>query len=162
MEAKRSRSARPKSTDVSRLLAYGFGLGLVALTASPVLRSPDEDSYPLSTYPMFARERGQPWLEFLEGVDARGKTVHLGPEFLGSDEVMQAAATVRAAVASGPEGLGALCPRVAERVADEPALRDVVAVRIVGARFDPLRYFVEGPAPEGKVVYMECPCVRKP
>jgi hypothetical protein len=75
---------------------------------------------------------------------------------------MQAAATVRRAVQLGPPGLAALCTQVAQRVArsaSEAAVRDV---RVVGARFDPLRYFVEGPVPEERVEHWRCPVLRAP
>jgi hypothetical protein len=147
---------------MSRLLAYGFGAGLVLLVASPGLREPSADSYPLSTYPMFARARGKPWLDFVEGVDSQGQASHLPPSLLGSDEVMQAAATVRRAVQGGPDTLGSLCTRVAEQVAHEAAHASLVEVRVVGARFDPVRYFVEGPVPEERQVHHRCPVPGRP
>ncbi|MDB4991492.1 MAG: hypothetical protein JWN04_6670 [Myxococcaceae bacterium] len=147
---------------MSRALAYGFGLGLLALVIAPALGSPDDDSYPFSTYPMFARDRGKPWLDFVEGVDARGDAVHLPPALVASDEVMQAAASVRRAVSAGPAGLVPFCAQIAARVAASSDAQSVREVRIVGARFDPVRYFVEGPTPEGRVEHFRCAVVRRP
>lgn len=147
---------------MSRLLAYGFGLGVVALTASPGFRPPRRDSYPLSTYPMFARARDKPWLSFVEGVDARGAAQRLPPALVAHDEVMQVAATVRRAVEAGPAALAPFCAGIAARVAASPDARDVVLVRIVRAQFDPIRYFVEGPTPEAREVHAECPAARAP
>ncbi|HEX5660381.1 MAG TPA: hypothetical protein VFX59_24465 [Polyangiales bacterium] len=132
---------------MSRLLAYGFGLGMVALVAAPGFGDPGDDSYPLSTYPMFARPRGKPLLSFVEGV-TDGEPVRLPPEIVAHNEVMQAAATVKRAVMAGPEALDRLCTRVAEDVAKDPDFARVREVRIVSARFDPVRYFTEGPIPE--------------
>lgn len=145
---------------MSRWLAYGFGLGVVALVASPGFGDPDRDSYPLSTYPMFARARGMPWLSIAEGVDGSGQPVRLAPGTVANDEVMQAAATVRHAVQAGPPALLALCGGIARRVADEPAYRAVREVRIVSARFDPLRYFTEGPTPEERSEHIRCSVSR--
>ena len=147
---------------MSRLLAYGFGLGVVALSASPLLRDPDRDSYPLSTYPMFARPRGKPWLSIVEGLDARGAAVRLSPELVANDEVMQAAATVRRAVQGGPVALARLCGEVAARVASDGEYAAVREVRVVAARFDPLRYFSEGPEPEARTEHHRCAVPRPP
>lgn len=146
---------------MSRWLAYGLGLGLVALVASPGLGDPSDDSYPLSTYPMFARARGKPWLSVAEGLDEREQPVRLSPALLGTDEVMQAAATVRRAVQEGPPAMHALCTEIAARVALEPDYQAVRVVRIVGARFDPLRYFVVGPEPEERSEYLRCAVARQ-
>src|SRR5262245_26325428 len=127
---------------MSRLLAYGFGLGVVALVAAPGFRDPVAgDDYPLSTYPMFARPRGKPWLSIAEGVDADGNAVRLEPALIANDELMQAVATVERAVDGGPRALAPFCAGIAARIAARPDYARVVRVRIVRARFDPVRYF---------------------
>lgn len=146
---------------MSRLLAYAFGTGLVAAVAAPGLRDPSDDGYPLSTYPMFARPRGKPLLNFIEGVDARGEPVRLPPELVANQEVMQAAATVRRAVQAGARGMLRLCERVAERVAVDERFHAVVEVRIVAARFDPVRYFTVSAEPESRNVRVSCSVERK-
>jgi hypothetical protein len=144
---------------MSRVLAYGFGLGLVALVAAPGLGDPADDSYPLSTYPMFARPRGKPLLSFVEGV-TQAAPLRLPPEIVAHNEIMQAVATVKRAVQAGPEALDALCTRIAVDVAAEPAYVSVHEVRIVSARFDPVRYFTEGPEPEERHEHFRCPVRR--
>lgn len=145
---------------MSRMLAYGFGLGLLALVAAPGFGDPDDDSYPLSTYPMFARARDKPWLSSAEGVDSSGQSVRLSPSIVANDEVMQAAATVRRAVAAGPVALAALCSTIAGRVATDTSYQSVRHVRIVSARFDPVGYFVEGPVPEERSEHVRCDVSR--
>ncbi len=144
---------------MSRLLAYGFGLGMVALVAAPGFGDPEDDSYPLSTYPMFARPRGKPMLSFVEGV-TRGAPVRLPPEIVAHNEIMQAVATVKRAVQAGPEALEQLCTRIASDVATDTAYANVHEVRIVSARFDPVRYFTEGPEPEERLEHYRCPVRR--
>lgn len=147
---------------MSRLLAYGFGLGVVALAASPGLRSPSDDDYPLSTYPMFARPREHPWLSFVEGVDAEGNARRLSPALIGHDEVMQVAATIRRAVEAGPSALEPFCASIAARVAASPDARAIAGIRVVRAQFDPVRYFVEGPVPAVRHVEAACAVTRSP
>jgi hypothetical protein len=142
---------------MSRWLAYGFGVGMVALVAAPGFGDPDADSYPFSTYPMFARPRDKPWLTIAEGVDAQGRALRLPPSVVAHDEVMQAAATLRRAVQGGPVALERLCAHIAGELQRDAAHGSVRQVRIVGARFDPLRYFSEGPLPEAREVYFACP-----
>lgn len=147
---------------MSRALAYGFGLGMVLVVAAPGFGDPTADAYPLSTYPMFARPRGKPLLNFVEGVDRAGNPRRLPPSFVAGQEVMQAAATVRRAVQAGPRAMQRLCERVAARVAESGEHQDVVDVRIVGARFDPLRYFSVGPEPESRRERARCAVTRAP
>jgi hypothetical protein len=140
----------------SRLWAYGFGLGLTLLVAAPGLGDPRWDSYPLSTYPMFARPRGRPTLHFAEAVDAKGKRLRVPPELVANQEVMQAAATVKRAVQAGPAAMEPLCERIASRWSDAEhgAAREIA---LVSATFDPVRYFTRGPEPESRTVHHTCP-----
>lgn len=144
---------------MSRLLAYGVGLGMVALVAAPGFGDPAADTYPLSTYPMFARPRGKPLLSFVEGATPNN-TVRLPPELIAHDEIMQAVVTVRRAVQAGPEALRQLCTRIAANVVSAPAYDDVYEVRIVSARFDPVGYFTAGPTPEERMEHFRCAVPR--
>lgn len=128
---------------------------MVALVAAPGFGDPSDDSYPLSTYPMFARRRGKPTLSFVEGVTDEG-TVRLPPGVVAHNEIMQAAATVKRAVHAGPAALEQLCTRIAADVAHDDDYPGVRAVAIVSARFDPIRYFSEGPIPEERVEHFRC------
>jgi hypothetical protein len=141
---------------MSRLAAYGFGLGLVGLVAAPVFRAPADDSYPLSTYPMFAFERDRPRLYFAEGRSATGARQRVPPEMVANAEVMQAAATVRRAVAAGPARSEALCRRLAHRLADSDVQPAIEAVELVSAEFDPVAYFVQRPEPLNRIVHCRC------
>jgi hypothetical protein len=147
---------------MSRALAYGFGLGLTVLVAAPGFGDPNWDSFPLSTYPMFARPRSRPLLYFAEGVSRDGARHRLAPSFVANDEVMQATASVRRAVSAGPDAMRALCSQIAERVASSaPAEGAIVEVRLSSARFDPVRYFSHGPEPVERTTHDRCD-VRRP
>jgi hypothetical protein len=141
---------------MSRVLAYGFGLGLVVLVAAPGAGDPNWDSFPLSTYPMFARPRRMPLLYFAEGTTDQGDPVRLPPELVANEEVMQAAASVRRAVVAGPEAQAALCREIARRAAASSEHRALVEVSLVSARFEPVRYFRDGPEPRERTVHERC------
>jgi hypothetical protein len=142
---------------MSRVLAYGFGLGLIAAVVSPAFGTPQADSYPLSTYPMFSQKRRAPILYFAEGVTAGGRRVRLPPNLVANAEVMQAVAAVKRAVLGGEEMSEQLCRAAARRVRASPAHTEVVRVELVGARFDPVGYFVKGDEPEERTVHHLCP-----
>jgi hypothetical protein len=155
---------------MSRALAYGFGLGLTVLVAAPGFGDPNWDSFPLSTYPMFARPRSMPRLFFAEGASRDGTRHRLSPSLVANDEVMQATASVRRAVSAGPAAMQALCHQIAERIAHDsrpaegrrqahdsrPADTAIIEVRLSSARFDPVRYFSHGPEPVERTTHERC------
>ena len=143
-----------------RLGRYAVGVGASLLVLSPLLPGV-KDSFPLSTYPMFARARGELTLQTLSGVRSDGSELPLGPEIVGSDEVLQAKALIADSVARGRAGLAPLCESSATRVASEPALGEVERVEIVQKRFDPLAYFVVSPSPLERNLLWSC-AVRRP
>lgn len=154
--------------EMSRPLAYGYGLALTVLVAAPGFGDPNWDSYPLSTYPMFARPRSRPLLHYAEGITRSGARERLAPHFVANDEVMQATASVRRAINAGPDASSALCRQIAERVAaagrndSDAAEGAIIEVRLVSARFDPVRYFSHGPEPEERTVHERCAVERSP
>ena len=141
---------------MSRWLAYVVGLGTVVATASPAFFPDQPDSYPLSTYPMFSRPRDKPTVFFVEGLDAAGEGVRLPSALVASQEVMQTAVTVRRAIQAGEPAISELCAEVARRVAASREHAQVRAVRLVSARFDPVRYFTVGRAPESLTEHRRC------
>src|ERR1700755_12405 len=94
---------------------------------------------------MFAQPRTIHYTEdYALGVDRMGATRPLPAETSGSSEVLQAAAVYEDAVHGGGKQLGALCTAVAQRVAADLDLRDVVAVRIVEGTHDVLALLDHG------------------
>lgn len=126
----------------SRLVAYGWGLGLVLLSIWPAFRAPPVDSYPLSTYPMFSQRRGQPTLYRMLALDEHGAPAPLAPKLVANSEALQAAATIRRAVAGGKSAQRALCNEVAARVSRDPESTQVRRLQIQAVRYDPIDYFV--------------------
>ena len=137
-----------------------FGLLVVLAVVTPVLRGAADDSYPLSTYPMFARVLDKPRLTVAEGITKTGGTVRLPPEMVANDEPMQAMRTLRLSGNGDPRERKALCRQIASRVAAEPDFSEVMQVRIVRAQFEPLRYFEGAAEPERAERLVQCPVKR--
>jgi hypothetical protein len=75
---------------------------------------------------------------------------------VANDEVLQAASAVRRAVRRGKPAMARLCRDIADRLRASEAHAHLSEVQIVSARFDPIAYFVEGPAPLGARVHHRC------
>ena len=107
---------------------------VVLAVLAPLVGSPERDGYPLSTYPMFARDGGD--TARIDTVVGRGvdeERHRLSPELIaGSDEPVLAAETVRFAVRDGTTT--ALCAEVAARLDD--AGSELVAVEVVTEAHD--------------------------
>jgi len=117
---------------------------VIALTAAPVLDHPaKDDDFPLSTYPMFAFQRGTVHaFEYAIGWTEAGERRTIKPRHVANNEVMQARVAFSSAVGKGK--LGELCARIAGRVAADPGLADVVRIEIVRGTHDAVEYLVRG------------------
>jgi hypothetical protein len=144
----------------ARWPGYVVGLGVVIAAALPAFHSAQRDSFPLSTYPMFARKIDKPELSFIERLDDRRRAHRLDPELVASDEVMQSYRTIKRAVRQGPEASEALCRSIARRLAKQEQGKREVRLRIVRARFDPVAYFVSDAEPEEREVIASCKAGR--
>jgi hypothetical protein len=143
---------------VSRPLALIFGTGMTLAVLAPCLSAAPfaDDSFPFSTYPMFARVIEKRVIVFADGVTSETESQRLGPELVANDEPMQAQRTLRLASTSGRKALRTLCARIAQRVAQKRELRAVSRVRIVQGVFDPVKYFEGDSAAESREILTEC------
>lgn len=146
---------------MSRVLAVTWGLGVALVAASPLLRRPADDGFPLSTFPMFAARLEQPRFYSAEGVLPDRSRVMVPPELIANGAAMQALATLENAHGQGKRTLRDLCDRIAQRAPQAAKLREARRVEIVTARYDPIAYFVSGPAPLEREVLHKCR-VRSP
>ena len=89
-----------------------------AVVLFPALQPQHGDGFPLSTYPMFAADRGSVVaISTAVGIDGDGDVHRLDPSDIGGgDEPMLAAEAARVAVRDGDAG--AYCDEVAARVDD--------------------------------------------
>jgi hypothetical protein len=143
------------SGTVRRRSTIIFSGALVLATLAPAFRDARRDSFPFSTYPMFARTIDKRWLLFAEGIGKRA-SLRLGPELVANDEPMQAMRTLKLAAKQGGPALVSLCRRIAERVAASKSHGSVRRVRIVRALFDPIGYFEVLAGPEQRQTLQEC------
>ena len=123
-----------------RVYAAAVSLALIAATLWPLVLDPREDSFPLSTYPMFAwkRETKQTFHYALGETGAGGRRT-LRPALVGTTEVLQAIRVFDRAMNDRAE-LARLCDAIAARVARDSAFADVVAIRIVTGTHDAVEY----------------------
>jgi hypothetical protein len=130
----------------SRIAIVCASLALIGATLSPLVRDPGEprdDSFPLSTYPMFASPRSITLaMHYALGEGRAGQRIALSPEMLGSGEVLQAVRVLERGVAGGKQGLTRLCTEIAARVARDHAFDEVANVRIVIGTHDAVDYLV--------------------
>jgi hypothetical protein len=129
----------------SRAFAAIVSLGLCAAVLEPLVRAPDNDGFPLSTYPMFAAPRPVALtMARAEAATRDGRLRPLPPVQLGTGEVMQAFSTLQRAAEAGPAACAALCTAIAARVARSAALADVVEVRVVIGTHDAVEIAAHG------------------
>ncbi|HEY8057760.1 MAG TPA: hypothetical protein VID94_03370 [Acidimicrobiales bacterium] len=124
-------------------------VGLIVV--APALLPDPADDFPISTYPMFTRERGEVVdIDTAVRVDAAGRH-RLSPETVGgTDEIVGAAVTVSRAIAGGDASLTRLCGEIADRV-DEPG-----TIEIVTERHDAVALLQNGTEPLRVTVHERC------
>jgi hypothetical protein len=138
----------------SRLYAYALAIVAVGVVASPALVAKPRDGYPLSTYPMFAEDRGRiATVEQAVGITKTGARIPLQPKYFGTDEVLQAKTKLERATRRGTSP--ALCDEVQKRVAADRD--DVVEVVIRTITVDAIDYFSDADrATQSERVYARC------
>jgi hypothetical protein len=137
-------TAKPEPPSGSRALGAVVSIALIAATLYPVTLHPYDDSFPLSTYPMFASPRKTTIdINYVVGFSQRGDVRwHVPPSVIGSSEVLQAKQIVDRAVGGGPPKMRELCERIARRV--RAGRSDIAYVAIVFGRHDAVDYLVRG------------------
>jgi hypothetical protein len=149
------------SERLARAAAALIGLATAAVVLSP-LADMDNDSFPISSYPMFARPRGQPTLYAVTGRRRDGSELRLPAEVIGSTEVLQTKVLIQRSVDRGPDAMRELCRGVAGRVAQSPArYGSPASIEIVRRRYDPIAYFERGPEPIEQERLMHCKVPRQ-
>jgi hypothetical protein len=144
---------------MGRRAAALASLAIAGAVAVPVVRGPGHDSFPLSTFPMFARDRGRTSvLDTAVAADGGGRELTLRPELIGgTHEPVHAAATVSEAVVAGTADR--LCAEVAGRVARAgPA--DATSVMIVTFSYDAAAWFAGDHVPQARLVRAACDVPR--
>lgn len=124
-----------------KVWAGAVSAAVVVLVALPGLRMLVEDStadgFPVSTYPMFTNDPGRIVdLPTVVALGEDGAVERLSPQQIaGTDQVIQAAVTVRDAVRGGRAAADALCQEVAGSLA-----RPSTTVAVVVERHDAIAW----------------------
>lgn len=132
-----------------RVFAWSLTSSMLLLVFLPLLSRPREDSFPLSTYPMFSRPRKH--LTVIEVLVQQPDRVvqRLPAALVGGGEPLQAHAVLRDTARQGQMALEALCALLATRYRasmGEPLNRNVGHLRIVRSRVNALDYYQLTPA----------------
>jgi len=144
---------------IERLYAAAVSIALLSAVLYPTLRDPEDDSFPLSTYPMFARNRTR-----IANVDAAlalgrgGMETALSPLLIGSPETMQAIHLLQKSVRAGERSAQGLCRAIAARVAKsaDPELRGARQIALVTETIDVIEYAGGVHAPRDRRVHTRC------
>jgi len=150
----------PELTERDRLRGHVVTWSFALLVLLPVLLQAS-DSFPLSTYPMFARPRGKPFIYQLVALTPDDRSTILPPSYVGSSESLQAKVLIQRAAKSGRAARRELCRSVAHRVRELGAPAGATEVQLVKVRFDPIAYFMESPEPMSRSVLVRCRVSRE-
>lgn len=113
----------------------------------PAFGDLSDDSFPLSTYPMFSSERGKPVMHKLVGFDSDGTSYRIEPELLGTSEVLQAKQLIDRVARKKKRARARFCAEVLGRARESSDHPNIERIEMLRVRFDPLTYFVDGPEP---------------
>ena len=147
---------------MERLHAYGLSAIVLAAVLSPLRvdpQDPAQDSFPLSTYPMFSYDRGrEASVTIALAVGRDGYEAAIPPSFVATSETMQAMKTLAKSVRAGGERARELCRAIAERVASspDPVFARATHVTFVRATYDSIDYLAGKRVPLAREVHMRC------
>lgn len=141
---------------MDRLVPWLAVAVLVGLMVSPALREPPQDGFPVSTYPMFATDRGEVvTIDTAVAITADEEMKRLTPRLLaGADEPILAVRTASDMVARGQAQ--PWCEEIAERVARQPQ-HAVVAVEVRTEIHDVMASVLDAAEPVAVEVHARCP-----
>ncbi|MCB1005813.1 MAG: hypothetical protein KDB35_16640 [Acidimicrobiales bacterium] len=146
---------------MDRLRTHRWAIATVMVAAAmvtPVVL--DRDSFPLSTYPMYARARpAEVTLPAAVAVDGEGDVHRLSLELVGgNDDPLIVAAELRDAIAGGRADR--TCAAVASRVeaaGDTVDGHRPVAIEVVTERYDTVDRVLDEADPVARRVHARCP-----
>lgn len=147
-----------------RVYAWVVSAAVLAAVLWPLTWGATRDSFPLSSYPMFARNRRSAVLSAVYAVatDADGERRYVPPDLVANREVLQARAVLDRAARGGKKGAMTLCREVASRIAAQSGgpFSGAAWVSIIRGRHDAGAYFETG-ALGSEQVLGRCPVERR-
>ena len=144
---------------LNRVWSYGLGAVVIIAVLLPLAGDPRADSFPLSTYPMFAgRQSSEATIPHAVVIDSSGERSALPPVAVANDEVIQAFETLRQAVRQGLEATARLCTRAADWYAGRS--EGPARVEIVSDTYRAVAYFEGEKEPISSQVHVSCEVPR--
>ncbi len=142
-------------------IGTAVSLVITALVLSPAFGDPSEDSFPLSTYPMFSRPKPDPSLVLTQvlAVFPNGDRKPVPPKLAaGNEEVIQAMRMIALETYGGEERAKSFCRDVADRIGRSSGSpwKEATGVEIVRSHFDTVAYFEEAPEPLRRRTLKRC------
>lgn len=125
------------------VVAYVATALLALVIVSPVLAKTPKDSFPLSTFPMFAegRKDANVTVDHAVAIDGEGNETPIPPPLIGSDEVLQARATIGRAIKRGSAAAKDLCVAIGERLVKSSDFAGTKSIELRTTRLDAVGYF---------------------
>jgi hypothetical protein len=144
---------------VQRAWAYLVSVVVLAAMLWPLGWAPYEDSFPLSSYPMFSnpRESAEMALKYAVGVSADGERSWIEPGLVANGEVLQARATISRSIKAGKAAAKKLCRDIAARIAARGTLPAVEEIRLVTGVHDAVAYLTGRDRVGKEKVHAKCP-----
>jgi hypothetical protein len=135
-------------------------LVLLAAVLAP-LGWPQHDSFPFSTYPMFAGTAASSIdVEHVVAIDGAGRVTVVPPELVASREVLQAKRSIVEAIGRGRGAVAELCRAIAARVAAAHSPAGAVALEVRSDTFQVRGYFSGSRTPVKSTVHARCEVAR--
>jgi len=141
------------------LIRWAVTAAVIAALFVPVVR--DQDSFPLSTQPMYATARDRiEELPSARGVDGgTGEQIRLSMALVAdTDDPLIAQSTLRGAIRSGTAER--LCTEIADRLATRSDLIRIDLVEIITERLDLVDFVTDGADALGSEVHARCEVTR--
>jgi hypothetical protein len=114
------------------------------------------DGFPLSDYPMFSRPKdSQAVIHHVVGFSRDGMHRPMGPEQLGTDEIMQASQTAKLAIRD--QRADDLCRRVAAKIVDDDDYADITKLQVRVDWYDAIAYWNGDRKPRRTILAAACP-----
>lgn len=143
-----------------RRLALTVSLLLFGAVLAPLTWAAGDDSYPLSSYPMFSHGRtsSEASITHVVAVGRMGERMVVPPHEIASSTVMQTLVTIQRSVDAGPASTKRFCRDIAKRLAasNDPRLRDSIAIEIETARIDAIAYLGGNTTPLTRTLHARC------
>jgi hypothetical protein len=147
---------------MEKLHAYALSMAVLAAVLSPLRldpQDPRQDSFPLSTYPMFSYDRGRvASVTVALALGPDGYEAAIPPGFIATSETMQAMKTLAKSVRQGGERARELCAAIAQRVASspDPEFAPARSVAFVRVSYDSIDYLAGKRTPLSREVHEQC------